>query len=81
MTQDQWVIDSATCRSRAHRLAEDDLPSSGATSVDRNSGMGTYNTMMNRHRAGKSMETYYRECLSRKGYKLVVPKPKGSTQA
>lgn len=73
MTADDWAIDSADCRSRARRLVEDELdtrppPSHGGV----NQGAG-YDALMRDHGARRSVESLYRDCLRRLGYRLVDP--------
>lgn len=75
MTQDEWAVDSATCRSRAQHLAEREYaaqPDASAGGVD---NAGEFNAMMRRHSAKRSTEDIYRRCLESKGYKLVEPQP------
>ncbi len=75
MNQDDWAVDSATCRSRAQYLAEREYasqPEGNAAGVDNAS---EYNAMMRRHSAKRSTEDIYRRCLESKGYKLVEPQP------
>lgn len=75
MTQDEWVVDSANCRSRAQRLAERDFaiqPGAEPGGVDNGAG---YDALMRRHSAKRNMEDIYRRCLERKGYRLVAPAP------
>lgn len=81
MTQDQWAVDSATCRSRARHLAEDAM---AAEPPEREGGVNStagYSALMRKHSAGKSMESLYRRCLERLGYRLVDPKPKTGAKA
>jgi hypothetical protein len=82
MTEDQWAIDSASCQSRARRLADDemalrpDLSQSGG--ID---NMSSYNSLMRSHDTKRSRESLYRLCLNRKGYQLITPKPAPTTKA
>ena len=80
MTQDDWAIDSASCKSRARKLAEDDLsraPFGSAGGVDNTAG---YSALMGRYGAQKNMERIFRRCLQTKGYRLITPKPKPARQ-
>ncbi|MBT6093409.1 MAG: hypothetical protein HOH04_00910 [Rhodospirillaceae bacterium] len=81
MTPDEWAVDSATCRSRARRLAEDDLalqPAPSAGGIDQAAG---YNALMRQHSAKRNYESLYRSCLQRRGYKFITPKPVGTAKA
>lgn len=73
MTEDQWAVDSATCKSRAQRLAEDDYARRSRAPVGATDGMAGYNALMDSHRVGRSAEGLYRDCLRRKGYRLISP--------
>jgi len=75
LTQDQWAADSAECRSRARRLAEDEytrLPGAEQGGVNQGSG---FDSLMRRHEAKRGTEDFYRNCLARKGYRLITPPP------
>jgi uncharacterized lipoprotein YajG len=75
MNQDDWAVDSATCRSRAQHLAEREYtsqPEGNAAGVD---NANEFNAMMRRHSAKRSIEDIYRRCLESKGYRLVEPQP------
>ena len=73
MTADDWAIDSATCRSRARRLVEDEVSMQAPVSHGGvNQGAG-YDALMAGHSARRSTESLYRDCLKRLGYKLVDP--------
>ena len=81
MTEDEWVVDSATCQSRARRLADDETALSPALSQSGGiDNMASYNSMMRRHDTKRSRESLYRVCLNRKGYQLVTPKPAPTTK-
>ena len=80
MTQDDWAIDSTSCKSRARKLAEDDLsraPFGSTGGIDNAAG---YSALMSRYRAQKNMESIFRRCLQTKGYRLITPKPKPAQQ-
>jgi hypothetical protein len=73
MTADDWAIDSADCRSRARRLVEDEVSMQAPMSHGGiNQGAG-YDALMQGHSARRSVESLYRTCLKRLGYKLVDP--------
>jgi len=80
MTQDDWAIDSASCKSRARKLAENDLsrvPFGSAGGIDNAAG---YSALMSRYGAKKNMESIFRRCLQAKGYRLITPQPKPAQQ-
>ena len=81
MNQDSWVIDSASCHSRADKLAEKNaalLPTVSNSGVDNVKG---YKKLMEHHGAKKYSEMIYRQCMVNKGYQLITPKPKPGQQA
>ena len=81
MNQDSWAIDSASCRSRADKLAEENVvrfPTISNSGVD---NVKSYKKLMERHGAKKNSETIYRQCLVNKGYQLITPKPNSGQQA
>ena len=75
MTQEQWAIDSANCRSRAQDLAERDYAASPESLPGGADNADAYNAMMRTHNAKRGMEGFYRRCMETKGYRLVAPPP------
>ena len=81
MNQDSWAIDSASCRSRADKLAEENvvrLPTISNSGVD---NVKSYKKLMEHHGAKKNSEMIYSQCLVNKGYQLITPNPKPGQQA
>jgi len=80
LTQDQWAVDQAECRSRTQHLADDDYTRhTGADQGGVNQGAG-YDALMRRHDARRGYESYYRQCLHRKGYRLIEQQPAPATK-
>ncbi|MEK9752631.1 MAG: hypothetical protein VW338_05390 [Rhodospirillaceae bacterium] len=75
LTEEQWVIDSANCRSRAQDLAERDYagqPGADPAGVD---NANSYNALMRNYGAKRNQESLYRRCLESKGYRLIDQVP------
>ena len=80
MTQDEWAIDSASCKSQASKLVENDLsraPFGSAGGIDNAAG---YSALMNLYGAKKNIQNIFHRCLQTKGYRLITPKPKPAQQ-
>ena len=81
MNQDSWAIDSASCRSRADKLAEENVVRFPTISNSGVNNVKSYKKLMEHHGAKKNSEMIYRQCLVNKGYQLITPKPKPGQQA
>jgi len=79
---DQWSADSATCKLRAQRLAEDDYSSYsnylGNGGIDESGGRAA---MMRTYDARRNMQALFDQCLQRKGYRKGKPQPAKGKQA
>ncbi len=75
VSQEQWVIDSANCRSRAHTEAGREYAAQPGAEPGGVDNGATYDALMRRHGAKRGMESFYRRCLETKGYRLVDPPP------
>ena len=81
MNQDSWAIDSASCRSRAGKLAGKNVVRFPTISNSGVNNVKSYKKLMRHHGAKKYSEKIYRQCLANKGYQLITPKPKPGQQA
>ncbi|MEK9724978.1 MAG: hypothetical protein VW405_16045 [Rhodospirillaceae bacterium] len=80
-TEDQWVVDRASCRSYARHESDDNYRVGGAADIDQAGGIddgAQFRSLMDRHDAQRDAQAIYERCLMRKGYTKKKP---GATPA
>lgn len=74
VTEDQWAIDDAGCRSHARNQAERDYAADDR--IGERGGVqetAAFNSSMRSYDAERNERSLYHRCLERKGYRRVDP--------